>query len=354
MRRIILFCILILLLFVSCSTMVSIPYIEPSVIDMGGYRNLAVASAVPYHGIIPYTSWVPWRDTFSPRFRIRSGFSPSIAASVAEYATAELYSTLSESGFFNLLSPARTDAIIERGKLGYSISEELRNLGYDAVLIPRIENMNVDEYVYAEPYEEWWTDSDGKRHRHIEYEYYYNTETGAIVTKRTFADSRYRESSFDPVWGILADPGYLFRRMLSSFDEGILRQFVPRTRLYDITLMKNKPKNDDAKIAYDYAKDGNLSAALDGFLSVWENDRHLPSGYNAALLIASTGDYDRALELLQDIQTSYSNEDVRSFYRDLITIRSRNEEGLGQISGETSATPVDGAEDNAIYFALLD
>lgn len=367
MRRIILFCILILLLFVSCSTMVSIPYIEPSVIDMGGYRNLAVASAVPYHGIIPYTSWVPWRDTFSPRFRIRSGFSPSIAASVAEYATTELYSTLSESGFFNLLSPARTDAILERGRLGYSISEELRNLGYDAVLIPRIENMNVDEYVYAEPYEEWWTDSDGKRHRHIEYEYYYkqtatisysltlvDTETGAIVTKRTFADSRYRESSFDPVWGILADPGYLFRRMLSSFDEGILRQFVPRTRLYDITLMKNKPKNDDAKIAYDYAKDGNLSAALDGFLSVWENDRHLPSGYNAALLIASTGDYDRALELLQDIQTSYSNEDVRSFYRDLITIRSRNEEGLGQISGETSATPVDGAEDNAIYFALLD
>ena len=104
MRRIIFLCILILLLFVSCSTMVSIPYIEPSVIDMGGYRNLAVASAVPYHGIIPYTSWVPWRDTFSPRFRIRSGFSPSIAASVAEYATTELYSTLSESGFFNLLS----------------------------------------------------------------------------------------------------------------------------------------------------------------------------------------------------------------------------------------------------------
>lgn len=367
MRRLLSSVILLVLLFaVSCSTTVSIPYIQPSVIDMGGYRNLAVASAVPYRGFVPYTGWIPGRDIYASRFHIRTGYSYSVVSGVAEYATEELYSTLLNSGFFNLLSPSRTDAILDRGSYGYDISEEFRALGYDAVLIPRIDNMSVDEYIYSEPYEEWWTDSEGRRHRSIEYEYYYrqtasitytltliDTETGSIVTRRTFTDSRYRENSFDPIWSRLDDPGYLFRRMLSSFNEGILRQFVPRTRVYDVTLMNNKPKNESAEIAYKYAKDGNTASALAVFQDVWESSQHLPSGYNAALFIASQGKYDEALDLLLEIQNLYSDEKVRSLYRDIMTIRSRNEEGVGQITGSSSAVEAKEHNDNDVYFAVL-
>ena len=109
MRRLLSSVILLVLLFaVSCSTTVSIPYIQPSVIDMG-YRNLAVASAVPYRGFVPYTGWIPGRDIYASRFHIRTGYSYSVVSGIAEYATEELYSTLLNSGFFNLLSPSRTD-----------------------------------------------------------------------------------------------------------------------------------------------------------------------------------------------------------------------------------------------------
>ena len=141
--------------------------------------------------------------------------------------------------------------------------------------------------------------------------------------------------------------------MLSSFNEGILRQFVPRTRVYDVTLMNNKPKNESAEIAYKYAKDGNTASALAVFQDVWESSQHLPSGYNAALFIASQGKYDEALDLLLEIQNLYSDEKVRSLYRDIMTIRSRNEEGVGQITGSSSAVEAKEHNDNDVYFAVL-
>ena len=176
-----------LVLLSSCATSVSLRYMQPSVVDMGGYRNLAVASVVPYNGFIPSTGWVRAADIHASGLRIHSGYSYSTAASVAAYATDQLYTALSSTGFFNLLPPGETDRVIADGGLGGDISSSLHSLGYDAVLIPRIRMMSVDETVYSVPREEWWVDEDGVRHRIIEFDYRY-TQTASIEYVLTVID----------------------------------------------------------------------------------------------------------------------------------------------------------------------
>ena len=356
----------LVLLVTGCSTMISIPYMQPSAVDMGGYRNLAVASVVPYNGYVPSSGWVRTADPYAARYHVYGGFRSTTSSVIASYATDHLMSTLSGSGFFNILPPARTDAILDSGRYGLDISSEFRALGYDAVMIPRIGVMSIDEYIYSEPVTEWWVDSEGYRHSYIDYEYYYvqtasieytitliDTESGHIVAQRTFSDKTSRDGSFDPFWSRLDDPAVLFRRMISSFDMGIITQFVPTQRVYNVSLMANKPKNEAIEYAYDIAKDGDTEGAEAAFQEEWEASGHLPSGYNAALLMAATGDFDAALSLLEEVNAAYSSDEARRLYRDLQTVKARNEEALAQISGESSASPVAYDDGNSVYDAVL-
>ncbi len=363
------FCILLslsIILLASCATSIAIPFMQPSSVDMGGYRNLALASVVPYKGQIVPSGYIIGADVRVSGLHIYSGYRDSGNERVASYATDQLYSLLTQSGFFNLLSPERTDIIINRGFFGNDISSEFQSLGYDAVLIPRISGMSVNEVIYSVPDYDWWVDSDGDRHRRVDFDYYYrqiasidytltviDTRTGKIVTQRTFSDTAKREDILDTRWSRLEDPSYLFRRMIRSFNDDIQSLLVPTYHEYDVTLMANKPKNESVESAYDAAKKGRIAEARDIFMAAWDNSAHLPSGYNAALLYAASGDYDSAIDLLSDVMELYSDADARQLYRDLLTIRTRNEQAQGQLSGESSVRESSDTNGNAVYGLAL-
>ena len=366
MRKFIPVLAIAVLVLTSCRTVVPIGYMQPSAIDMGGYRNLAVASAVPYGGPVPGYRFVGYADVHAAGLRIYSGYASSTAQRIADYATTELYSTLSASGFYNLLPPDMTDAVLEAGRYGTDISEEFSRMGYDAVLIPRISSMSLDESIYSIPRSRWWTDDDGIRHRCMVYDYGYiqtasivytltviDTSTGRIAAVRTFSDSETRRDQLDPYWHRLDDPAYLFRRMISSFNGGILRLFVPLHREYDAALMANKPENAASEAAYEAVRDGNTDSALAIFLSQWEESGHVPSGYNAAVLIAAEGRFDEALDLLSSVMEADESGDARDLYRALMAVRASDEQAGMQISGESSAAAGAVPDGNAVYDMVM-
>ena len=357
-----LFILAALVLFVSCQTTIAVSYMRPSAVDMGPYRNLAIASVVPDRSFQTPPMWVMAADGHAFGMHVRPGYTASTAENIASYATDELYSTLSSTGFFNLLPPSATDTVLRMGMYGSDISKELRARGYDAVLIPRITDMTINESVYSVPDYEWWTDSEGFEHREVVYDYYYkqvvsieytltliDTHTGAIVTRRNFTDTESGEGDLDTSWMRLDDVSYLFRSMIRSFSGEIVRYFVPTHAEYDVTLMNNKPENKDAEAAYKSAKDGDIATAREIFLSVWNESGHLPSGYNAALLYAASGDFDSSINLLQEIMGRYSNSDVRTLYRDLQTIKARNEQALTQVSQPYGYVEQESSNSNSVY-----
>lgn len=357
----------IVFFFTSCQSSVGITYMVPSEIDMGSYRNIALASTVPYEGFPRPSRYI---RTLDPLARhgypyILTTYTRGLKDDVAEYATEKIYSTLSDSGYFSILSPSVTDKILDAGSVGLSTRDAFLERGIDAVLIPRIENMSIDEYIYSRTRYETRTDSSGKEYEVEITNFYYDADyfltlsysivdvrTERIIASRKFVvdDSdnfRITSPSF-----ISSYPERSFRRMIDSTMSRITRQLVPLQTTAEITLMDNKPKDKDVEVAYDALKDGNFSLSSSLFLENYKTDKHIPSGYNAALITAAMGDIDGAIEIADMVYEETGSADVSSLRSRLISIRKSNEESIRQIEGGGDSTLALPSETASIYDVL--
>ncbi len=116
--------------------------------------------------------------------------------------------------------------------------------------------------------------------------------------------------------------------------------------------MDNKPKADSVKSAYDLVDDGYTAQAMNIFYDEWLSSGHLPSGYNYAVLSASLGDVDTAVETLKTIQKSYTNSDVDFFLAQLEEIQNRNAAAQAQYEG-TSVTFSSSDDASSIFTVIM-
>lgn len=338
--------LLLVLLLVGCSTNVSVGYMRPSIVNMGQYRNIAVASTIPYKGFRNYPVMVRSLDVYASNIHISTSYSRNLPRNVANYATKKLVSTLSDTGFFNILSPQYTDKYLELRSIGYDPSAEFLKAGYDAVMVPKIEDMDMDEYIWSVKIG-MVVDENGvnqpklefhiKRIANIKYSItIIDCRTNKVVSKKVFEDSIAWEDDFEPEHPYFStDVYYLFKSMINGFQSDILRLYVPSRVVEKLPLMNNKPKLESVKNAYELASDGNIKASYHIFKGAWDENLHLPSGYNAALLLGAMGYYEDALLLLKEIDSRYKgNEDVFELYSDLKFKLESTNKAQSQINGE--------------------
>lgn len=350
MKKLLLIVTLAALLLVSCATTVSVDYINPSEINMGSYRNIAIASTVPYRAMRNPSVFVRAADSAAERNTfVTSSYSRSLADTVASYATDRLVSTLSSSGFFNVTPPSVTDALLDYAALGNDITSELAKRNIDAVIIPKITAMGVDEYVSSEQYlvnDPVKKDEHGNPVKVPAWRYYltqsaYLDYSYTIIDARTlqvyavknFSDKREDVSQISEYGIYSPDVKGFFNSMINGFQRYILLQLVPQRQSASLSLMSNKPKIKSLEGAYDAAKNGYTDIARELFLSEYEASGHIPSGYNAALLTASMGDMDEAIALLEEMNYRTSSDDVRGLLTGLKDIKARDEEAMRQIEG---------------------
>lgn len=349
MKRLLLVVATILLL-VSCSTTVTVDYINPSEINMGKYRNIAIASTVPYRGMRSPSVFVRALDDAAQRNTfVTSSYTSSLAGYVADYATDLLVDTLSSSNFFKVTPPSVTDALIADAYRGEDISAELARRGIDAVIIPKITAMGVDEYISSSSY---YVNDPVKKDEHgnplkvkawryyltqsayLDYSYtIIDAETMTVYAVKNFSDKREDTKQISDHGIYSPDVRGFFRSMLSGFQKHILTQLVPQHRSTSLSLMSNKPEIKSLESAYEAAKDGYTNRARELFLAEYNSSGHIPSGYNAALLTASGGDIDAAISLLEEMDAIYSSKDVDYLLSGLRDIKARDEEAMRQIEG---------------------
>lgn len=357
MRKIVILALSALLLLSSCMTNVSVEYMQPSEINMGPYRNIAVASTVPYRAFQSPPIFVRGLDAAAERNTfVTSSYDRSLAAYAANYATDKLIDTLTSSGFFSVTPPAVTDVIIDYANLGNNVASELEKRGIDAVIIPRITAMGADEYISSEEYyvnDPVRKDQSGNPLKVKAYRYYLNESayidysytiidaaTMQVYAVRHFSDSRESQSRISENGMYSGNVRGFFTSMINSFQKYILRQLVPQRRSATLSLMSNKPKIESLKTAYEYAKSGNEAEAERLFLTEYNTSGHIPSGYNAALLMASLGDVDKAIELLEQMSSTTDSKEVASLLAGMKDMRNRSEEAMKQINGaEEGETP---------------
>jgi hypothetical protein len=76
--------------------------------------------------------------------------------------------------------------------------------------------------------------------------------------------------------------------------------------------MDNKPEIKRVESAYEAAKEGSLGIALDTFMQEWNQSRHVPSGYNAAIILESFGRYEEAIQLIGEVWRYSGNRTVEN------------------------------------------
>lgn len=322
---------------------------SPSEIDMGRYRNVAVASCVPFRGFHEPPFYVRAVDDDSRDTRIVSSYDRTLAQDAASYATESLISHLRGTGFFSITPPVVTDSLVERSRHGIDISREVDRQGIDAFIVPRIVSMDVNEYVSSERdyvYDYSHVDEEGRpkrilviRHnltQTVSLVYSYtviDAESMSIYATKTFSDKREYTEEVSSSFFHGTDPYVYLKLMIDDMNSLAAGQLAPRRMSASVTLMDNKPKDKAVEEAYGLASDGYLSQARSLFLDEWERTGHLPSGYNAALLTASQGDLDGAIAMLEDMQGDYASSEVDSLLSRLRNIRMRDDQAQLQLTG---------------------
>ena len=347
MKKILSVAVIAMLLLVSCATSVSLSYQKPSNVNMSQYRSVAVASASPFKSSqrIPLFLRFDITDPTISTYMIFSTFDyDKVNDSCAKELTQMVNKVFSRSSYYSVLSPEKTDTYLSFYKIGKNPSELLKAEGVDALIVPKITRFYNDEFVTADTYEK-----DGTKyttyyiHRSIDLGVtisVLDTATDRIIAMKEYSSTKNYVEVYDPEFPLIFrySQSDAISDTISDMVSQMVADFVPTSGRANVELLANSPKNERAKEAYDAVKDGSYAYAYTLFNDIWNSEGHIPSGYNAALLIAVSGDLDGALRYLSAMQTRVSDRDVNRLYATLSSIKESNDKALAQYSPTTTVT----------------
>lgn len=363
MKKVLYLLVFVVLFLTGCATSVDVHYLQPSEIDMGQARNIAIASTIPYKGRTGGRDYIRFSNFVDYNWFFRSSYSDMrLKDRVAEYATRELEDTLEDTGYFNILDRRTTDTILSAGKSGFDTNSMFIEKGVEAVIIPRISGMDIDEFIYrTETIKKVYDPSTEKEVEVKEYKYFLSqivsldfeysiisTKTEQIVATKRFSKTIYNEDvpvKYLSRYNSEFDLYNMFRRCIDSFQGSIVKQLVPLGRSTSISLMENKPKDKSIEVAYNLVKEGNIIGAKELFLEHYNATGFIPSGYNSALLSASIGDFNTAISELKVVLKNSSNSEVYNLLSKLQEFRKKTEKAEDQIKGESGGFILDGRVD---------
>ena len=307
-----------------CATTVTVNHLIPAEINMSDYRNLAVASTRGFSfGFFNRPASIVPDLSGTSGYRVYSGLSPYAEVELAQYATRRLNANLANADYFSLISPALTDTIVGRGGNNATMYDQLMRAGASALLTSDISFMDVDEYIYAAEVKKLVTKDPItgltlpkaeerliltyfiKQRIAITYRYeIVDLRTGRLIISKTFNDQfeRSYELPADKTKVITATSiDSRFESLIDDFLRTLTNQIAPRYERTVLSLMDNKPEVQRVAEAWEEAKRGNIAVARELFLKEWNRSDHIPSGYNAALMIEALGDLPEAVDLMWEV-----------------------------------------------------
>lgn len=128
-----------------------------------------------------------------------------------------------------------------------------------------------------------------------------DAHTGYTIATKTVRDEYTKSTIIKPYTYTSLSFSPYYKRLLDKMNDSVLRTLAPHKVYKSETLMGNNPENGNANHAYELVENNNLSLALIEFLSVWNTYRHIPSGYNAAIIYFALGEYDNAIDLMTEV-----------------------------------------------------
>lgn len=363
--------LLIIMLFLTgCSTLVGIRTLVPSQVDLTGYKIVAVKSVSAYD-----YGW-NYRKTAYPEImydrktiptptaltRALNSMDWSIPyADTASYLT-EVVEDALDQGIYTIVDSVTTDRVIRRTAQTYTVRQALLDMDVDALVTGKVTEQTYKTYITATVKTDPVTLKNTyyyylHRNGALRYEYMVqDVETLAVLDTYSF----YENSTFYDLDSILIGTLYpngkfvfsdsftytatdfiqRFRSMANSFGSTIKKRLTPYYTKSNLSLVSNKTKDENLKIAYEYADKGMYYDACSIFEEHWNLYSDYVSGYNTAILYYATGRQVQGIELANTVYKATGEKNALNLYKKLSGMYAKNQTAISQITGEkgTSGT----------------
>lgn len=322
----------ITMIITSCATTVTVSYMKPAKFNLSEYKNLAIATtevgnAPVFANTRIYINYDKYNNS------IITGYNRLVPSDIADYYTREVYSDLSNSGLFKLIPPAQTDQYVRNLKYGITDSSKLYDMGADAIFTSDIEYLDYEEYpIYGDfimiknpdytidGTAPQYIQSDKRKvtiYQEAKMRISYtiiDLQTGYVLASDSYTNTVKNSVNYDYYYMTSLTSKWMFKDIADDFIVRTKNDLVPHTVYSSIELMDNKPKNSLADNAMDMVKNNQLVGAQALFEQAWDQSNHLPSGYNAALLLEAMGQRTDAIYLMKEVYNSTGSGDAMEAY----------------------------------------
>lgn len=305
--------------FASCESTLYINTLtlESAEIDMSSCRNIAITSTKQFNGGLVTSGAVRFK-TSDGSFVMNHSNMSSLPVDLAGHINTVMINQINNTGYFNrVITPPESDLFNSAtiSTLGISREELIEKNQIDAIVDTSIRNMTFDEYVDTHPVYRYENDAKGNRVRvfdHWSYTLYQelsvevelkvtDTRKNTVIATKVLKDSIKKEYDIEYGLTISRSPRDEYVNLLNKIANSIAVKMVPHYVYKQQEAMDNNPHNSAASAGYDYLESGATDAAYHIFMELWNTSKHLPSGYNAALLLHGMGKIDDAIALMQNV-----------------------------------------------------
>ena len=358
--------VVLALVLTSCGTSIAISRLVPAKVDVSGYKTIAVRSTIDEtHWIQPlfWNSTVPFiavGDSYWNYLTMRSYLDFNVSSRITDAASSMIYKAIN-TGAFKVLDPTLTDSIVNVGEYNGNMRKTLLDNGIDAILTTKITNLYYDEYITSEVSKLSSTDKNNQKYYPI---YFYlvqkyeitisytlsDVENNKIIATGTFSSDMKQVKTpigrtVDVSGKYEAEKSYridaastLFENLIKQFSDNFRTELSPHYETTSFDFMPNKPEIKGLDQAYDALEDEKWALALQIFSDEYNRSQHIPSGYNAAILYFTTGQYQKAFDLAMELYNKHGNADALDLYYQLKRIAENEKAAEQQInSTEKSA-----------------
>ena len=290
------FCSLLSAVILSCSTTVPVKVKRPAKLDMQGAQTLAVLPFQPRYV-----------DVTLSQSNVRSLYSSSYSndkdyrdkEEICSNITYALESTLASTEYYELQNSARVKVALERGT---EIPADAYIYGYisDYTCSDVLKNKKEVETEGAEP---------------LYYRYVKARITYQIIkasTNRVIASDYYTlegdGSIVDKNRNRLETPYQILKSDINSMVITIGKQIQPYYETIHLSLLSDKTKNPEMKVADTLAEKGYIEQAQQKFEQIYREDGNFAAGYNSALLLEAMGELDEAKMQMEELVNITGNK----------------------------------------------
>lgn len=318
-----------ILAITSCATSVLTQYMVPAKYDMSNYRTLAIIPTPPYRfRAFDIPSAVVRDMSGTSHVRVYSGYSIHSERYLQEFLTQKVVEKAKNSTYFTIISPENSQTYKENITL-------MEKDGIDAILYLTTDEIYIDEFIFAKEEKKIIPSQvEGEKGEEVVELVYYleqgvrvnfswevrSTSTSAILARDSYSDEKREVTKLnvkDSTTFYAPSLSQLMNTIASNFSTTIWRQLEPTVISHKLALMKNSPKNSRVIEAYDEVKNGNLLVAQQMFEREWRKRDHIPSLYNASIILEALDKRAQAIELLEIGYKKNGNTKVKDLLDDM-------------------------------------